>query len=52
MAVSLYFGLPGSGKTTIMVSKAIKAVCSGRYRNVYCNVRISVFGVTYIDNVF
>lgn len=50
MAVSLYFGLPGSGKTTIMVSKAIQAVRSGRYRHVYCNVRISVFGVTYIDN--
>lgn len=50
MAVSLYFGLPGSGKTTMMVYKAIKAVRSGRYRNVYCNVRISVFGVTYIDN--
>lgn len=50
MAVSLYFGLPGSGKTSIMVSKAIKAVKSGRYRYVYCNVRISVFGVTYIDN--
>lgn len=50
MSVSLYFGLPGSGKTTIMVDKAIKAVKSGRYRNIYCNVRISVFGVTYIDN--
>lgn len=50
MAVSLYFGLPGSGKTTIMVSQAIKAVRSGRYRYVFCNVRISVFGVTYIDN--
>lgn len=50
MAVSLFFGLPGSGKTTVMVSQAIKAVRSGRYRYVYCNVRISVFGVTYIDN--
>lgn len=50
MAVELYFGLPGCGKTTLMVAKALKAVKSSRYRNVYCNVRISVFGVTYIDN--
>lgn len=50
MAVSLFFGLPGSGKTSIMTSKAIKAVRSKKYDNVYCNVRIGVFGVTYIDN--
>lgn len=50
MAVSLFFGLPGAGKTTILVYEALKAVKSGRYRNVYCNVRIGVFGVTYIDN--
>ncbi len=50
MAVSLYFGLPGCGKTTLMVSKALQAVRSKRYENVYCNVRIAVFGVTYIDN--
>ena len=50
MAVSLFFGLPGAGKTTILVYQALKAVKSGRYRNVYSNVRIGVFGVTYIDN--
>lgn len=50
MAVSLYFGLPGAGKTTILVYEALKAVKSGKYRNVYSNVRIGVFGVTYIDN--
>lgn len=50
MAVSLYFGLPGCGKTTLMTALAMKAVKSGRYRYVYCNVRIKVFGVTYIDN--
>lgn len=50
MAVELYFGLPGSGKTTLMVHEAIKALKSKVYRNIYCNVRISVFGVTYIDN--
>lgn len=50
MAVSLYFGLPGCGKTTLMVSKALKAIKSGKYANVYCNVHIGVPGVTFIDN--
>ncbi len=50
MAVSLYFGLPGCGKTSLMVSEALKAVRSKKYENVYCNVRISVYGVVYIDN--
>lgn len=50
MAVSLYFGLPGCGKTTLLAHKAYKAVKSGKYRNVYSNVRLSMFGVTYIDN--
>lgn len=48
--VSLYFGLPGCGKTTLMTQKAIQAVRSAHYVNVYCNVHISVPGVTYIDN--
>lgn len=50
MAVELYFGLPGCGKTTLMVAKALEAVKKGKYQNVFCNVRISVRGVTYIDN--
>lgn len=50
MSVSLFFGLPGCGKTTIMTKKAIEGVKLKKYRNVYCNVRISVPGVTYIDN--
>lgn len=50
MSVSLFFGLPGCGKTTLLTSRAIQAVRSSRYINVYCNVRISVPGVTYIDN--
>lgn len=50
MAVSLYFGLPGCGKTTLMCAMAYKAVRTGSYRNVYCNVHIAVPGVTYIDN--
>lgn len=50
MAVELYFGLPGCGKTTLLAHKAYNAVKSGRYRNVYSNVRLSIFGVTFISN--
>lgn len=50
MAISLFFGLPGCGKTTLMTYHALKAVRSKKYENIYCNVRISVPGVTYIDN--
>lgn len=50
MAVSLFFGLPGCGKTTLMTAHAIKAVKSKKYLNVFCNVRISVPGVTYVPN--
>lgn len=50
MAVSLFFGLPGAGKTTLLAFQAKKALKSGRYRNIYSNVRLSMFGVTYIDN--
>lgn len=50
MSVSLYFGLPGCGKTTIMTKLSIDAIKKKKYQNVYCNVRISVPGVTYIDN--
>ena len=34
----------------MMVYLAIKAKRSGRYQHIYCNVRIKVPGVTYIDN--
>lgn len=50
MSVSLFFGLPGCGKTTLMTKMAIDAVRCKRYKNVYCNVKITVPGVTYIDN--
>lgn len=50
MAVSLYFGLPGCGKTTLLAAKASKAVRSKRYKNVYSNVRLAIPGVIYIDN--
>lgn len=50
MAISVYFGLPGCGKTTLMVYHALQAVKNKKYENVYCNVDISVPGVTYITN--
>ena len=50
MAVSLFFGLPGCGKTTLMTKIAYDAVRSKKYQNVYCNVRLKMFGVTYISN--
>lgn len=46
--ISEYFGLPGCGKTTLMVSHAIKGL--KKYTNVYCNVPISVPGVIYVNN--
>lgn len=48
--VRLYFGLPGCGKTTLMVANLIKDVKSKKYKNVYCNVKTNVKGVTYIKN--
>lgn len=50
MAVSLYFGLPGCGKTTMLARLALKGVKSGRYLNVYTNVQLSLPGVTLITN--
>lgn len=50
MAISIYFGLPGCGKTTLLVAQALAAVRSKRYSNVYVNVNIDVPGVTYITN--
>lgn len=50
MAVSLYFGLPGCGKTTMLAKLALDAVKSGKYQNVYSNVGINIPGVTVIDN--
>lgn len=50
MAVKLFFGLPGCGKTTLLSSFAYKGVRSKRYDNVYSNVELSIPGVTFIDN--
>lgn len=50
MAVSLYFGLPGSGKTTVMCKLMYDAIRKHKYDHVYCNVHNTLSGVTYIDN--
>lgn len=50
MSVSLYFGLPGSGKSTIMCKLLLNAIRSRKYEYYYCNVRNTIPGVTYIDN--
>lgn len=48
--ISLFFGLPGCGKTTIMTSIAFREARRKKYKNVYCNVHVKIPGVTYIDN--
>lgn len=48
--VSLYFGLPGCGKTTLLAKKAYIAVKQGKYEHVYSNVELKIPGVTYIDD--
>lgn len=49
MAVSRYFGLPGCGKTTTLTMLALQGINSGKYDNVYCNVRLKVPGVTWVE---
>lgn len=50
MAVIVYFGLPGCGKTTIVSKLAFDASRSDKYDNIYCNVKLTIPGVTYISN--
>lgn len=50
MAVKLFFGLPGAGKTTLMCHLALRGVRSKRYKNVFGNVRMAIPGYVYIDN--
>lgn len=46
--ISLYFGLPGAGKTTLACKLLIDA--TNKYKNVYANFNTKIDGVTYIDN--
>lgn len=50
MAISLYFGLPGCGKTTWLTKLALDGVRDPKYQHVYTNVCLNVPGVTIIDN--
>lgn len=50
MAVSLYFGLPGCGKTTMLAKLAYDGLRCGRYKNIYSNVSLNMPGVCIIDN--
>lgn len=54
MAIKLYFGLPGSGKSTTAAALAYKFSPvinkKSRYTNVYTNFEIKCPGVTIIDN--
>lgn len=50
MAISLYFGLPGCGKTTWLSKLALDAIKSGKYEFVYSNVSLAIPGITIIDN--
>lgn len=50
MAVSLFFGLPGCGKTTFLARLAYKAIKQQSYKYVYTNVPLNLPGVTLIDN--
>lgn len=53
--VTLYFGLPGCGKTTFLTSIALKEsklLLSGRsrYKHIYSNIPLLINGVTFIKN--
>lgn len=48
MAVSRYFGLPGSGKTTVLTQLALDGVRSKKYNHVYGNVHLNLPGYTYV----
>lgn len=55
MSISLFFGLPGCGKTTLFAKFALKYTKKPlfgekKYKNVYGNVHMNIPGYTYIDN--
>lgn len=47
--ISLYFGLPGCGKTTLISKFAIEAIRGKKYKNVYCNIPLNIDGIIKID---
>lgn len=47
--VKLFFGLPGSGKTTFLAYEALKAIKGKKYENVYCNTDLKIPGIQRIN---
>lgn len=47
--VSLYFGLPGCGKTTLLSKFALQAIKGKKYENVYCNIPLEIDGLIKIN---
>ena len=56
MSVTLYFGLPGCGKTTVLTMLAYKhcrnmlRIPNYQYKHIYGNVHLKIDGYTYIDS--
>lgn len=46
--ISMYFGVPGVGKTTLLAKLALQY--RGKYKHIYSNVRLKIDGVTYVDD--
>lgn len=47
--ISLYFGLPGAGKTTTIAYLAKKFLRNKKYDHVFCNVDMNINGLIHID---
>lgn len=50
--INLYFGLPGTGKTTLIAKLCHSRSFRKRYKNVYCNVHLANTDYTFIDNSY
>ena len=48
--ISLYFGLPGCGKTTLLTKFALQAIKGKKYENVYCNIPLNIDGIIKITS--
>ena len=46
--ISMYFGVPGVGKTTLLAKIAIEQ--RKNYQHIYSNVPLKIDGITYIDD--
>lgn len=46
--ISMFFGVPGVGKTTLLAAMALKY--RDKYKHIYSNVHLKIDGVTYIDD--